>query len=341
MINKSKFDFSIKELEFIKRTDLHESLLKLEIHGDDVNHTIVNTIRRVCLDNVPTYAFDPELITIEQNTSITNNDQMRLRLSQIPIFNVDLDLEYIEDKYTSRTIKFNDKTRPKHPKEQNIEMYINITNTTNENVNVTTNDVKYLEDGEIMDVKYSKKYPILLIQLRPGETFKAHMKSGLATTDRDNIYSACSNVYYEEITDNKYVMSLESQGQTSEYVILEKAIGYIFKKLSDFEEDLKKKQKSEEFNESHIVLEYENEDHTFGELLNTFFQDHPKIANSGMSKPSALEKIIKIKIYAMKDDDTRIIEYLIDSIQQIKNIFKHILNEIKTCSAKSQKRSRK
>ena len=57
------------------------------IKGKDINYIIVNTLRRVILTLVPTFGFDPENITIEKNTSVYNNDYMKLRLSSMPLIN--------------------------------------------------------------------------------------------------------------------------------------------------------------------------------------------------------------------------------------------------------------
>jgi DNA-directed RNA polymerase alpha subunit len=57
------------------------------IKGQDINYITINTLRRVILTLVPTFAFDPENIIIEKNTSVYNNDYMKLRLSSIPLIN--------------------------------------------------------------------------------------------------------------------------------------------------------------------------------------------------------------------------------------------------------------
>ena len=75
-----------------------------------------------------------------------------------------------------------------------------------------------------------------------------------------------------------------------------------------------------------MLFEFENEDHTMGEILNDCFQDHPKIVFSGISKPSPLERIIKIKIIS---SDENPIKYILESIDYLTNVYNHILKEIK------------
>ena len=327
--NSGSVDIKIKELKHQKRTDLHESFLELEFTGSDINNIFVNTMRRVSMDEIPIYAFPSELIKIEGNTSIFNNDYMKLRLSQIPIYDCDSGLEYLDNKYLNMGLNFDDTHFLKYEKEKVIEMYINSYNNTPENINVTTNDVKYIEDGEPVE-KYSKKFPILITQLRPNETFKAHMKAALSTGIKSNIFSASSNTFYDN-EDDKITFRIESQGQIDEYLILEKSCNFILKKLNDFEksftQQLKENKKYEK--NSTLLLEFENEDHTMGELLNTVFQDHDKIVFSGMSKPSPLERLIKIKI--VSSDDHPMV-YMLEQIEYLKSVYETILNQLKKLS---------
>ncbi len=326
--NDSKnLDIKIKEIKYQKHDDLLGSYLTLEFSGSDINTKFVNALRRVSMDDIPIYGFPAELINIEANTTIFNNDYMRLRLSQLPIFDVDSNLDYLERKYENTGLNFNDINYVKYEKQKLIEVYINSYNNTPENMNITTNDINYLEDGEPVE-KYSKKYPILLVQLRPNETFKAHMKAGLSNGMRSNIFASASNCYYDE-EDGKILFTLESQGQLNEYKILEKSCRYILKKLDDFKENFEEKLKqSKEYEKnSTLLFEFDNEDHTMGEILNTVFQDNPKILFSGLSKMSPLERKIRIKIAS--EDSTNPLEYMIDSVQYLVNVYNQILKEVK------------
>jgi DNA-directed RNA polymerase subunit L len=320
------FDIKVKEIKYQKSDELHGSMLTLEFSGADINIPIINTIRRVSMDDIPIYAFPPELIKIEGNTSIFNNDYMKLRLSQIPILDLDSNLDYLDRKYINTNINFGDQEYVKYEKEKVIEIYINSYNNTPENMNVTTNDIKYIEDGEPV-TKYSTKYPILITQLRPNETFKAYMKAALSIGLRSNIFSASSNTYYDE-NDGKITLMIESQGQIKEFVIIEKSIKYILKKLDDFEDNFKEQLKESKKYEKNStqVYEFANEDNTMGEILNNTFQDHPKIIFSGLSKPSSLERLIRIKI-ASSDENP--LEYMLESIDHLKKVYNQLLKEIK------------
>jgi len=321
-------DIDIKELKYNKRTDLHESSLILEISGKDISPSIINAIRRVSMDEIPIYGFPAELIKIEGNNTIFNNDYMRLRLSQIPILDIDSGLDFLDKKYVNTELLFTDINYIRYEKEKVIEMYINTFNNTPENINITTNDITYLVDGETMN-PYFKKYPILIIQLRPNETFKCHMKSALSTGLKSNIFSAASNCYYNYDEDkNKYIFTIESQGQIQEQVIIKKSVNYLLKKINDFKTyftvQLKESTKYEK--NSTLIFEFEDEDHTMGELINNAFQDHKNIIFCGLSKPSPLERLIKIKIAS---DNEHPLKYMIESMDYLKEIFETIKKAIK------------
>jgi len=81
------YDIKIKLLEHVDEIDGYEtSYCKLNMSGRLINTVIVNTLRRVILTLIPTYGFNTENINITKNTSIFNNDYMRLRLSNFPIY---------------------------------------------------------------------------------------------------------------------------------------------------------------------------------------------------------------------------------------------------------------
>jgi DNA-directed RNA polymerase subunit L len=276
----------IKTIHYTKREKLTSSKLELKFTG--FNHVIVNTLRRISMDLIPTYAFCPETITISTNTSIAfNNDYLKLRFSQLPIFNVNLDLFELPDKFW-RNIDYSNNTREKHPSEQNIDIYINSVNLTGDIVNITTNDI--ICQLENVDFKmYDEKYPILLIKLKPTEKINCHLHAVLGIGERNAIWSASSNSYYD-ITDDSINLSVESNSHLSEFDILIKSCKLTIKKINDI------KNKFKEIKSNKTIIELDNEDHTFGNLINYFLQSNRKIIFSGVFKPDLLQKSISLKI---------------------------------------------
>jgi DNA-directed RNA polymerase subunit L len=320
------------------------SFLKLEFSGSDMNYCLMNTMRRVCLDDIPSYAFPKELVNITANNTIFNNDYMKLRLSNIPIHNIHKkngDLYYLNPKYWKNVI-FTDPNREKHEKEIIYEMVFNTYNDTNQVKNITTNDAKYYEDGEEINIndRYSKDCPLLIIQLRPAETFKASMRSILSVGERDNIFSAVSTCYYDDHTtddikglfienkNNKFTFVIESQSNNEEYQILIKACRNIIKRIKLLKDEINRKIVSKEIDEKQdMIFIFDNEDHTIGGLVNYYFQEHPDIIFSGVSKPDSLIKSIEIKISSKSKSP---IKAMMEQIEKIFDILAYIeLNILK------------
>src|ERR1700679_658047 len=106
-------DINIKQIHKQPFENLQASQLILDISGTTVNCCLVNSLRRLCIDHIPTYSGCEKSIVIDKNTSICyDNDYMRLRLSQITVPNVQIDVSHLEDKYW-KDIDFGDPNRIK------------------------------------------------------------------------------------------------------------------------------------------------------------------------------------------------------------------------------------
>jgi hypothetical protein len=146
------------------------------------------------MELLPTYAYLKDDIDITKNTSIYNNDYMRLRLFQFPIINIDNDISTIDRsaslEYDANISTFEKKIEDlsileekdkleKAEKSQNFIMSINVKNTTNEVMNVTTDtdNVKFYYKGKLVPSPYKRK--LLIIKLKPGEEFICTATSSL------------------------------------------------------------------------------------------------------------------------------------------------------------------
>lgn len=326
----SKPDIKITEIKKQKFEGLKSSQLVLDITGEQVNAALVNSLRRLAIDYVPTYAFTKESIDIEDNSSIYDNDYMRLRISQMTVPKIKVKTRYLADRFW-RNIDYADPNREKDPDDNiSIEMYINITNKENNVINVTTNDILYLEDEKTID-KFPKDYPNLIISLRPDERFKCHARAVLGVGKRNNIWAACGNAYYEEIDKNSYRLTLESQGQIDEYETLNKACDILTTKLNDIKFIVGDKYNTSSIiNQNSLNITLENEDHTLGNIINEYLQNNKNVAFSGLSKPSLLIDEIVIKFMSINNNP---IKPFFETIDLIIKLFTDIKNQIKKLSS--------
>ena len=97
--------------------DKKDSRLEVTLEGSDINHVVINTIRRIGMTEVPIYSFDQ--VDISENKSIFNNDYMRLRIKNLPIPNIENDVLFVEDKKTDQITNNQDKLL-----EENVDIAI-------------------------------------------------------------------------------------------------------------------------------------------------------------------------------------------------------------------------
>ena len=238
------------------------------IKGKDINYITINTLRRVILTLVPTFAFDPENIIIEKNTSVYNNDYMRLRLSSIPLINSSyesnkmiikndssvlnkvLELEEeanianYENKNTLTKEEENQKKENLKKLLDNLQIIIEAKNDTSDIISITTEtSVKFIINNKQIKTIYPN--PILIFKLKPeqsrlhikGEEFKATCISSLNIPLKNASYLSCF-CSYEEIDSNNFEFKICSFRQISEETIINHACQIIILKLEKIKDKI-------------------------------------------------------------------------------------------------------
>lgn len=322
----SNIDVFVEELQKIEFKDLQDSRLMLNFSGKTVSPELVNTIRRLCIDWVPSYAFNKYDITIENNTSIFNNDYMRLRLSQIIIPDINNDIYYLDTDYWYQ-VDYSNPNRDKHPDDKKVlELYIQATNTTLDVLNVTSKHSRLYENGDEI-YRFDENYPHQILLLRPGEMFSCRMIASLGIGKNNDIWSP-SHAYhdYDDSDDTNIKLTLESRGQMDEYEILYKACLIIKIKLNKIKDSIiNTYEKSTYESNNRLKLVLENEDHTTANLLNTYLQLNNNIIFSGCAKPNLLVDTMVIKL---ETNGTNPIDEIVNTIEYINEIFDTIKMQI-------------
>jgi DNA-directed RNA polymerase subunit L len=304
----------------------HSSHLTLEFKGKDATDIFANTIRRIALDYIPTYAFSSKLIKITKNTSIFNNDMMKLRLSQLPILDTSIDIFSMpRTKCENIENNLNNNDNNDNNDEMNIILHLNIKNNSDVLKNVTTSDMEYYENDKLIKNKYEKTGPILLIQLKPTEEFSCKMKGCLGVGIVNNIWSSVSNVYYDTDENKNLTLTLESQGQFDEYTILLKVCKYINSKLNELIKDITENDKLKT-NDDTVELFFENENHTLGAILAYYLQNNKYITFAGYTKKDYMLEGIHIKI---KGRSGKLMDDIHSSFNNVKELFVVFEKELK------------
>ena len=295
------------------------SRLELNMTGKSLDYTIMNTLRRTIFTDIPIYAFTT--FKFEKNTSVFNNNYIKLRLNLIPIWNIkntitffnkDKELENVfededededneEYQDTQKTIDLNILNK--------LTMYIKYKNTTNEIVSVDTNHAKFYYGEKLIPSPYSM--PVQIIKLQPNQEIALSAISDVGIEEQNAMFSAVSVCYYNLISENEFNFILESRGQLMEQRIIHVAIDNIIKRLENLLKLLETNTSKQETLEG--VININNEDHTLGNLISRGMQQHQNISFAGYNITHPLAKKVEL-------------HYKLKKLEDINNIIKDVIN---------------
>jgi len=279
-------------------TNRGSSELVLNFSGKQINHIIVNSIKRIIQSDIPIYAYNS--FTITQNDSVFNNNYLKTHIKNIPVWGIDNNLEeFIEKKEEDEEEVFDEETGLiqddidlTNNKETNysslnkLTMYLDFENKKNEIVHVTSDDcIFYYKEGMIK-TPYNNKIQIL--KLQPNQKIKLSVQANPGTMDTHAIFSATSVCFFNENNESDYDFTIESRGQLSEVRIIQLGIKLIIKKLEKFLQNLPKNKGMEG------ILKVENEDHLLGNLLTHQMQQMKSVRFCAYTTPHPLNKEIEI-----------------------------------------------
>ena len=323
-----KIDINIEELSKQENIGLKQSHLKLLIHGNSINSSFINSIRRTPALYVPTYAFYKDSIEISENTSVVHNDYMKCRLEQFTYPRIRNDIVILEDKYW-KDVNYKSNTREKHPLDTvNIEVLINATNNKKEMINVTTNDATVYDNNTKVENNFNHEFPMLVVQLKEGQSFKCRCKCVLGLGIVNDIWAGSSNCFYEEVDghEDKYKFTIESQGQMDEYELLKKSCIILIDKMEKIKLYFMEKFREVDLSDvNEITIELDNEDIMIGSVLNETFQMNKYISFSGISRPFSFNKKTFIKIISTTKNP---MIHIFESIDYIINCYKDFDSKI-------------
>lgn len=317
----------VKQKMFDK--ELFNSRLEFEISGKDIDYVIVNTLRRFILSEIPTLIFnDFEIVT---NTSVFNNNYLKLLLQNIPIVGIkNIPMKYKkkavteeeaeEDEDLENLIGNNEaeiETEEETIEDSSLEsltMYLDYVNKTEEIVSVTTDSAKFYYKGN--EIKSPYPNPIILIKLQPGQKIKLTAKSKLGIEKEDAKYSPVSVCAYNQLTDNKFLFFIESRGQLPEKEIIKRACYHIIRKLNR----LKKIFPQVNLKDGEIKIPKEK--HTMGNLISHGLELLPDTIYSTYYQKHSLDNEVFIKFGFNKEQD---VKKLVDKVcDKYQNIYKMI-----------------
>ncbi len=321
-------DIEIKQISWDK--ELMNSRLEFEISG--ISHTIINTFRRIILSSIPIYSFNN--ITISENTSVFNNNYMKLRISNIPVYGIHSDNPIFvpSEKKLDKIVEENDLNDIDiNPQDDQINssslklltMYLDYYNNTDEIITAGTDDCKFYYIEKQIKSPYTKNIPI--IKLQPKQKFKMSAITELGIEDNCSIFSPVSIFTYKQISDDKFIVSIESRGQLDEKTIIQYAYDNIKMVLDNFLQlilDIKKFDTSGK-------IQINDADHTLGNLISEGLQNHKDIKFGGYNCPHLLDKKIFIHYELNDKTSTSIKDIMQEIVEDYQKIFLKINKLIK------------
>lgn len=307
----------------------NDSRLEFNIKGNNINNYVVNSIRRTILNDIPIYAFDN--IKINKNTSTFNNNYLKLRLNNLPVFGIENKMDIYEEEIKVKKETFDEQMgivnyddvdltvdeKVNSSSLNQLTMYLQYTNETNDIVTVTTKDAKFYYKEKQIKSPYQPDIP--LIKLNPKKEIILTAVSKLGIEEKSSIYSPVSVCYYKEKTDNDYQFVLESRGQINEKRIILVALLNLKKQLDDFLNLIPENKNME----GKLVLQ--DNDHTLGTIIANGMRKHSAVSFAGYNMPHPLDKIVEIH-YKLNSGSLK--KVLKDVVNYYKAVYNNIEKEI-------------
>lgn len=309
-------------LEYTPRKGLQYSSLKIIFNNFKYDYTYLNTIRRILMEYIPTYAFDRKYIHISKNTNYQNNSQLSLRLSQIPVLGIKTDLVYLDE---SRYKNIDYLTEKDYSDEKLYEVSINVKNTTKEFISLTTNDFSIFIDGKQIENPYNTEYPLLITRLRPDEEFICNMKAKIRLGILNNIWSPVYNTYFINTNKNNYEFIIHSYGQKTEKELFMQAIDVILDKINN---RLKNELYNDKNREQKSLTDYifELKDKSIANILTSTLEKYDEVLFVGTNIKSFLDP--NVDLHLKLKDNTDLDKLLDKCIKDINNIYNDIKKSI-------------
>ncbi len=310
--------------------ELTNSRLELNINGKDIDNVIINTLRRISITDIPIYAFTN--INITENTSIFNNNYLKLRLNNLTVLGIkskthifksseNKDIFIEEDNSLINMDDINLSIKKDNINISTLDkltMYLNFENKTDEIISIGTNDCNfYLKEKQI-----KSPYPmnIQLIKLQPKQKIVFSAITELGIEKLSSIFSPVSIFTFIEKSNDNYNLILESRGQLNEKEILDVCNSNIQNQLDNIEKLIP----DDDSLEGKLVLK--KIDHTLGNILSSGLKRHDKVIYAGYNMPHPLDDKI---IIHFKLKEGKIKSTIKDTIKYYKKIFNDLNEKIK------------
>lgn len=186
---------------------------------EDCTPAMANMLRKACMSHVPTLAIDT--IDFIKNTSVIIDEQITQRLSYIPIVST------VVDNY----VIYNECTCDKDCEKCSISFEIDVSNTTNSIVEVSSHDIKINHPD--VSVFFDTKYGIPITRLTPGQVCIIRGKIKKGTGKHHSKWSPVGTSSYKFLPQFSFKRKLVQEEKEK---LVKICPMNVFKQVSDIED---------------------------------------------------------------------------------------------------------
>ena len=303
--------------------------LELNIKGDNIDYVILNTLRRAIMSYIPNYAFTE--FNFKKNNTIFNNNYLKLRISNIPVWGIENNLEIFvpkkkslieetiyEEENINDDIDLNPETTNLNTSTlKQLTMYVDYKSNEKDVMTVTTDHAKFYYAEKKIDSPY--KIPIPIVKLQPNQTITFSVITSVGIEQQHAIYSVVGVCFYKQITENEFDFIVESRGLLTEKRIIHIALINIIDKLKNIFKTISNNIDDKKLKGEIIIM---HEDNTMGNLISHGMQQHKDISFVGYNLPHLLEDKVIIH-YELKKGGK-----LLDVLNSVTDYYKNLFNKI-------------
>ncbi len=327
----------IQDIEYnLKNYDPNygNTCMTINISGKDIDYVIINTIRRAILTYIPNYAFTE--FNFKKNTTIFNNNYLKLRINNIPVLGIENNLEiYVPKKkslieetiYEEENINDDIDLNPEilnlnSSTLKQLTMFVDYTSTEKDVMSVTTDHAKFYYAEKKIDSPY--KIPIQLVKLQPNQTITFSVITSVGIEKQNAIYSVVSVCYYKELSETNYDFIVESRGLINEKRIIHVALINLVDKLKNIFKPITNTIDNKKLKGEILIM---NEDDTMGNLISHGMKKHKDIKFAGYNIPHPLEE--KVLIHYELKEGGKLLDVLNDVTEYYIKMFEKLLEKNK------------
>lgn len=294
-----------------------QTTLSLNLKGD-FSYVDCSSMRRCCYDYVSTIAFT--VIKISHNTSDHKDDRIKSQIRGLPVPVSYNTRDNIEKHRRNEELNLNKAYMPSKEtvmdKEEDIDlfetregdevddnfnhiiMFFEAMNTKNEVMNVTTDDCTFYYRGKQISNFYNdylQNQPHKIIELRKNQKVRVMAITRVCTGEVSAHWSPITICAWNEINDSYFEnFKICSRWQLCEYEILYRSAMILVHRMNDLKSLLADKPDiivEEDPKTGKIIIDGEN--HTIGNLLKYYMQNHKMIRSCGYRMPHPeIEQVI-------------------------------------------------